>query len=331
MAAIEYDPNRSARIALLFYVDGDKRYIMAPLDVKVGDTLVSGKPNADIRPGNALPVGNIPLGTLIHNIELQPGKGGQLARSAGAAAQLLGKEGDYASRCACPPAKCGWSAQTCMATIGEVGNLDHSNVKLGKAGRKRHLGIRPAVRGTAMSPRDHPHGGGEGRQPVGKPGPRSPWGKPTLRQEDAPQQALGRDDCQAPWEEASINEVGGGSDRMSAPGARPLPPNGVAMSRSLKKGPFVEPKLLKKVEAMNQRGDKKVIRTWSRASTIFPQMVGHTIAVHDGRRHVPIYVTENMVGHKLGEFAPTRTFRGHVTKEKADRRGGVPAAEGAKP
>src|SRR5258708_30770950 len=138
VAAIEYDPNRSARIALLFYVDGDKRYIVAPLDVKVGDTLVSGK-NVDIRPGNALPVGNIPLGTLIHNIELQPGKGGQLARSAGAAAQLLGKEGDYV-QVRMPSGEVRLVAQICMATIGEVGNLDHSNVKLGKAGRQRYLG-----------------------------------------------------------------------------------------------------------------------------------------------------------------------------------------------
>ena len=178
MAAIEYDPNRSARIALLYYVDGEKRYIIAPLDVKVGDMLVTSA-TADIRAGNALPVANIPLGTLIHNIELQPGKGGQLARSAGAAAQLLGKEGDYA-QVRMPSGEVRLVPQTCMATIGEVGNLDHSNVKLGKAGRKRYLGIRPTVRGTAMSPRDHPHGGGEGRQPVGKPGPRSPWGKPTL-------------------------------------------------------------------------------------------------------------------------------------------------------
>lgn len=177
VASIEYDPNRSARIALLFYADGEKRYIVAPLEVKVGDTLMSGR-GADIRPGNALPIGSIPLGTLIHNIELQPGKGGQLARSAGAAAQLLGKEGDYA-QVRLPSGEVRLIRQTCMATIGEVGNLDHSNVKLGKAGRKRHLGIRPTVRGTAMSPRDHPHGGGEGRQPVGKPGPRSPWGKPT--------------------------------------------------------------------------------------------------------------------------------------------------------
>ena len=177
VASIEYDPNRSARIALLNYVDGEKRYILAPLDVKVGDMLVAGTA-VDIRAGNALPLANIPPGTQIHNVELQPGKGGQLVRSAGTAAQILGKEGDYA-QVRMPSGEVRLIRQTCMATIGEVGNLDHSNVKLGKAGRKRHLGIRPTVRGTAMSPRDHPHGGGEGRQPVGKPGPRSPWGTPT--------------------------------------------------------------------------------------------------------------------------------------------------------
>jgi len=177
VAAIEYDPNRSARIALLNYVDGEKRYIIAPVGLKVGDMLVSSK-LADIRPGNAMQISNIPLGTLIHNIEIKPGKGGQLVRSAGTAAQLLGKEGDYA-QVRLPSGEVRLIRQVCMATIGEVGNLDHSNVKLGKAGRKRHMGIRPTVRGTAMSPRDHPHGGGEGRQPIGKPGPRSPWGKPT--------------------------------------------------------------------------------------------------------------------------------------------------------
>jgi large subunit ribosomal protein L2 len=177
VAAIEYDPNRSARIALLFYTDGEKRYIIAPLELKVGDTIVSGK-NVDIRPGNAMPLVNIPVGTLVHNVEMQPGRGGQIARSAGMAVQVVGKEGDYA-QVRMPSGEMRLIRQTCMATIGVVGNLDHSNIKLGKAGRKRHLGIRPTVRGTAMSPRDHPHGGGEGRQPVGKPGPRSPWGKPT--------------------------------------------------------------------------------------------------------------------------------------------------------
>jgi large subunit ribosomal protein L2 len=177
VAAIEYDPNRSARIALLYYADGEKRYIIAPLDLRVGDTVISGA-SVDIRPGNAMPIANIPLGTVIHNIELQPGKGGQIVRSAGAGAQLLGKEGNYA-QVRLPSGEVRLVPQTCRATIGVVGNLDHGNVKLGKAGRKRHKGIRPAVRGTAMSPRDHPHGGGEGRQPVGKPGPRSPWGRPT--------------------------------------------------------------------------------------------------------------------------------------------------------
>lgn len=178
VAAIEYDPNRTARLALLFYVDGEKRYIIAPLDLRVDDVVISG-PKAEVRPGNSLPIANIPVGTLIHNVELKEGKGGQLVRSAGAAAQLLAKEGDYA-QIRMPSGEVRLIRQQCYATIGQVGNLDHGNVKLGKAGRKRHLGIRPTVRGTAMSPRDHPHGGGEGRQPLGMPGPKSPWGQPTL-------------------------------------------------------------------------------------------------------------------------------------------------------
>jgi large subunit ribosomal protein L2 len=178
VAAIEYDPNRSARLALLHYVDGEKAYILAPLGLQVGDTLMAG-PEAEIRPGNAMPLANIPLGTMIHNIELQEGRGGQLVRAAGTSAQLLGKEGAYAA-VRLPSGEVRRIRQTCYATIGEVGNPDHSQIKLGKAGRKRHLGIRPTVRGSAMSPRDHPHGGGEGRQPIGLPGPKSPWGKPTL-------------------------------------------------------------------------------------------------------------------------------------------------------
>ncbi|MBI3177522.1 MAG: 50S ribosomal protein L2 [Chloroflexi bacterium] len=177
VATIEYDPNRSARIALLNYVDGDRRYIIAPLGLHVGDRVVTS-PTAEIRVGNTLPIANIPVGTLIHNIEMKVGKGGQIARSAGTAAQLVAKEGEYA-QVRLPSGEVRLILQVCLATIGEVGNLDHSNVKLGKAGRKRYLGIRPTVRGTAMSPRDHPHGGGEGRQPTGMPGPKSPWGKPT--------------------------------------------------------------------------------------------------------------------------------------------------------
>jgi large subunit ribosomal protein L2 len=178
VAAIEYDPNRTARLALLFYADGEKRYIVAPLDLRVGDNINSG-PQAEVRPGNHLPISNIPVGTLIHNVELKEGRGGQLVRSAGAAAQLLAKEGDYA-QVRMPSGEVRLVRQTCYATIGQVGNLDHSNIKLGKAGRKRHMGIRPTVRGSAMSPRDHPHGGGEGRQPIGMPGPKTPWGKPAL-------------------------------------------------------------------------------------------------------------------------------------------------------
>jgi len=178
VAAIEYDPNRTARLALLHYVDGEKRYIIAPLDLKVDDVINAG-PDSEIRPGNSLPIANIPIGTLIHNIELKEGRGGQLVRSAGTSAQLMAKEGDYA-HVRLPSGEVRLIRQKCYATIGQVGNLDNSNIKLGKAGRKRHLGFRPTVRGSAMSPRDHPHGGGEGRSPIGLPGPKSPWGKPTL-------------------------------------------------------------------------------------------------------------------------------------------------------
>jgi large subunit ribosomal protein L2 len=175
---IEYDPNRSARIALLTYTDGEKRYIVAPLGLRVGDTVTSG-PKAEVRTGNSLPLGSMPLGTLVHNVELYPGRGGQMVRSAGASAQLLAKEGDYVTL-RLPSGEMRKVRHECYAVVGQVGNVEHGNIKLGKAGRKRYLGVRPTVRGSAMSPRDHPHGGGEGRQPIGKPGPRSPWGKPTL-------------------------------------------------------------------------------------------------------------------------------------------------------
>jgi large subunit ribosomal protein L2 len=178
VAAIEYDPNRTARLALLHYADGVKRYIIAPLDLKVGDMVMSG-PTAEIRTGNSMPISNIPVGTLIHNIEVKEGRGAQLVRSAGGAAQLLAKEGDFA-QVRMPSGEVRLIRQMCYATIGQVGNLDHGNIKLGKAGRKRHKGIRPTVRGSAMTPRDHPHGGGEGRQPIGKSSPRTPWGKPTM-------------------------------------------------------------------------------------------------------------------------------------------------------
>ena len=178
VASIEYDPNRSANIALINYIDGEKRYIIAPKDIHVGDKIVSGE-NVDIKIGNALPIMNIPVGTVIHNIELRPKKGGALARSAGSSAQILGREGKYVM------IRLSSGEQrkilgTCMATIGEVGNADYELVHLGKAGRTRHLGIRPTVRGSVMNPNDHPHGGGEGRAPVGRKGPVTPWGKPAL-------------------------------------------------------------------------------------------------------------------------------------------------------
>ena len=175
--AIEYDPNRTCFIALLFYADGEKRYILAPLGLKVGDTVMSG-PTADIQPGNCLPIANIPLGTLIHNVEIKPGKGGQMVRSAGVAAQVMAKEGAFA-QVRLPSGEVRKVPMTARATVGQVGNTDHSNVRIGKAGRKRHMGVRPTVRGVVMNPVDHPHGGGEGRSPVGMPAPMSPWGKKT--------------------------------------------------------------------------------------------------------------------------------------------------------
>ncbi len=175
---IEYDPNRTANIALLSYADGEKRYIIAPKGLQVGNVVVSG-PDADIKPGNALPIANIPLGTIIHNIELKPGKGGQLARSAGNGAQLMAKEGQYA-QVRLPSGEVRMVRIECRATIGEVGNSDHANISIGKAGRKRHMGWRPTVRGSVMNPNDHPHGGGEGRAPIGRKGPVTPWGKPAL-------------------------------------------------------------------------------------------------------------------------------------------------------
>lgn len=176
--AIEYDPNRSARIALLQYADGEKRYIIAPLGLKVGDQIANGE-LAELRPGNALYIRDIPVGTQIHNIELLPGQGGQLARSAGVSAQLLAKEGQYA-QVRLPSGEVRLVHEKCMATIGQVGNTDHGNIKLGKAGRRRWMGWRPSVRGTAMDPASHPHGGGEGRSGIGLPGPKTPWGKPAL-------------------------------------------------------------------------------------------------------------------------------------------------------
>jgi large subunit ribosomal protein L2 len=176
--SIEYDPNRSARIALLVYSDGEKRYIIAPLGLQVGDQVMSGR-EAEIDLGNALPLERIPTGTMVHNVELTPGKGGQIARSAGTSAQVIAKEGKYVT-VRLPSGEIRQFQRNCMATIGQVGNVEHGNIKLGKAGRKRWRGWRPTVRGSVMSPRDHPHGGGEGRTPIGMPSPKTPWGKKTM-------------------------------------------------------------------------------------------------------------------------------------------------------
>ena len=178
VATIEYDPNRTANIALLNYADGEKRYILAPVGLKVGDTVLSG-PTADIKPGNAMALKDMPVGTVVHNIELKPGKGAQLVRSAGVSAQLMAKEGKYALL-RLPSGEMRYVSINCRATIGQVGNIEHGNVVIGKAGRKRHMGIRPTVRGSVMNPNDHPHGGGEGRSPIGRPSPVTPWGKPAL-------------------------------------------------------------------------------------------------------------------------------------------------------
>ena len=175
---LEYDPNRSANIALVEYADGERRYILAPVGLNVGDVIVSSA-SADIKPGNALPLANIPVGTVIHNIELYPGKGAQLVRSAGVAAQLMAKENGMAT-VRLPSGEYRKVRLTCIACIGQVGNVDHTNISIGKAGRKRHMGVRPTVRGSVMNPCDHPHGGGEGKSPVGRPGPVTPWGKPAL-------------------------------------------------------------------------------------------------------------------------------------------------------
>ena len=178
VATIEYDPNRSARIALIHYVDGEKRYILAPVGLKVDDMIHSG-PDVDIKPGNALPLSSIPVGTVVHNVEMKAGKGGQLARAAGAEAQLLAKDGNYA-QLRLSSGEVRMVRMECRASVGQVGNLDHENINLGKAGRNRWLGLRPTVRGVVMNPNDHPHGGGEGRAPIGRKSPMSPWGKPTL-------------------------------------------------------------------------------------------------------------------------------------------------------
>ncbi len=296
VAAIEYDPNRTCRIALLHYADGTKAYILAPRGLRAGDRVQSGH-GADIKPGNALPMRYIPVGTTVHNVELRPGQGGKIGRSAGIAVQLIAKEGDFATL-RMPSTEMRRVPIDCRATVGEVGNAEHEQVKIGKAGRNRWKGVRPQTRGVAMNPVDHPLGGGEGPF-VGRPS-----GGVALGQARGPH----------PRQDQGV-AVAHHPPSPHRKGSEVIIP--VLQSRSLKKGPFVDDHLLKKVDAQNAAGERRVIKTWSRRSTIIPDMVGHTIAVHDGRKHVPVYVTESMVGHKLGEFSPSRTFKFHAGQEKS--------------
>ena len=295
VAAVEYDPNRNCRILLLHYLDGEKRYILAPKDVKVGDLLQSGQ-GSEIRPGNALPLRYIPVGTTVHAIELYPGGGAKMGRSAGTAVQLVAKEGDFATL-RLPSTEMRRVPINCRATVGEVGNSE-AELHQDRQGRPQPLEGR-----QAPDPR-------RGHEP-GRPPPR--WWRGQDLRRPAPRVAVGQARRPHPRQDQAVPEA----HRPPAPYARQ--PEVGTMPRSLKKGPFVDDHLLKKVDVLNEKGEKKVIKTWSRRSTIIPEMVGHTIAVHDGRKHVPVYVTEAMVGHKLGEFSPTRTFKFHAGMEKQAR------------
>ena len=300
VAAIEYDPNRSAHIALLHYADGEKRYILAPARHHGGRHGLVG-PERRHRAGQlrcrwraSRPA---PPSTTSSS------RPGAAASSAARPAPRSSSSPRRAATppCACPRARCGWCQVECRATIGALGNAEHELVELGKAGRSRHRGKRPQTRGVAMNPVDHPHGGGEAHHTPGRP----------------PGHALGRADARLPHAQEAQD---------LRPLHRPRPPprqEGQALSHvalESKKGPFVEERLMRRIEQMNESGTKQMVKTWSRTSTIFPDMVGHTIAVHDGRKHVPVFVSESMVGHKLGEFAPTRVFRGHAGSDRVRMR-----------
>jgi large subunit ribosomal protein L2 len=270
---LEYDPNRTAFIALIKYADGDLAYILAPQRLKAGDEIIAAE-KVDVKPGNASPLRSLPIGTIIHNIELKPLKGGQVARSAGAYAQLVGRDAGYA-QIRLNSGELRMVPDGCMATVGAVSNQDHMNEVLGKAGRVRHKGRRPHVRGVAMNPVDHPHGGGEGRTSGGR-HPVTPWGKPTKGKKTRTNKA---------------------TDKF-----------------------IIRSRHVKKADAAQSSGRKDVIKTWSRRSTIMPQFVGLTFGVHNGQKHVPVLVSEDMVGMKFGEFAPTRYFPGHAADKKAKRK-----------
>ncbi len=293
---LEYDPNRTAFIALIRYEDGELAYILAPQRLSPGDTVIADK-RVDVKPGNAMPLASMPIGTIVHNVEMKEGKGGQMARAAGTYVQLVGRDSGYAilklnsGETRMVPAGC-------MATVGAVSNPDNANVSLGKAGRMRWKGRKPVVRGVAMNPVDHPHGGGEGRTSGGR-HPVTPWGKSTKGKRTRHNRAVRQvHPAQPPSQE---------EERVGP------------VSRSIWKGPFVDGYLLKKSEKARGSGSAAVIKMWSRRSTILPQFVGVTFGVHNGQKHIPVLVTEDMVGHKFGEFAPTRTFHGHAADRKAKR------------
>ena len=298
---LEYDPNRTGFIALVKYDDGELAYILAPQRLAVGDSIVAGE-HVDVKPGNAMPIANIPVGTIVHNIELKIGKGGQVARSAGAYAQIVGRDGEYVIL------RLNSGEQRlvhgrCLATVGAVSNPDNMNVSIGKAGRTRWMGRRGHVRGETMNPVDHPLGGRTrgGRHPV------TPWGKPTRGKKTRKNKSTAK-------------------FIMMSRHARKKQKLGAIMTRSVWKGPFVDGYLLKKADAARSSGRHEMIRIWSRRSTILPQFVGLTFGVYNGQKHIPVIVTEEMVGHKFGEFAPTRSFYGHSSDRKAKRAGAVPGA-----
>ena len=296
VASIEYDPNRTARIALVVYADGEKRYIIAPQGLAVGQQILSGE-TAEFEPGNALPLAKIPMGAVVHNVELTPGKGGQLVRAAGNGCQLLAKEGEFVVL-RLPSGEMRRVFSQCKATIGAIGNEDHSNISIGKAGRTRWLGRRPKVRGVVI----------ESRGPPARRRRRPQLGRAS------PLHALGQADqgLQDPEKEEPHQQIHH-SQKESITGGAPCAPQGDSgVARSLKKGYFVDTPLMDKVAKAQGSKERRVIRTWSRRSMVIPQMVGLTIAVHNGKNFIPVFVTENMVGHKLGEFAPTRTFKGHA-------------------
>ena len=298
ICTIEYDPNRNAFIALVHYKDGKKTYILVPKSFYVGQAIIIGF-RIPIERGNTLPLWNIPLGINVYNVEFRPGFGGKVARSAGTSVQLVAREYGFATL-RLPSGEVRLVPQTCWATIGQVYGLEMGNEKIGKAGRIRWLGWRPIVRGKVINPVDHPHGGGEGCCPVGRSRPSTPWGKPRLGVKTR---------CKKRYSNAFIIR------RKSL-----LFYCLFFMVRSVKKGPYVNNSLLIKVECINNLDEKNTIKTWSRATMIVPIIIGHTISVYNGHDHLSVFITDQIVGHKLGEFSSTRNFRGHIKLDKKSRR-----------